>query len=145
MYSQGRGVPVDGDEAVRWYRKAAGQNYAPAEYKLAMLYFEGDVIPRNLPEAMRWFHRAADHGSAAAENQIGSAYQYGRGVPQSDAEAEKWYRTAAEHGLQEARRNLESLRSGWLPSARPDLNRLQNPLSEAAVVRTESTGPVAPK
>jgi hypothetical protein len=145
MYSQGRGVSLDGGEAVRWHRKAAAQNYAPAEYQLALLYFEGDVIPQNFPEAMRWFHKAAEHGSAAAENQISSAYRFGRGVPQSDAEAEKWYRAAAGHGLQEARHNLEVLRSGWLPSARTSFSEPPALFSEAAGVRTDSAGPDTPK
>ena len=34
----GQGVPLDYTEAVRWYRKAADQGYAKAEYNLGNMY-----------------------------------------------------------------------------------------------------------
>ena len=34
MYSLGQGVPQDSDEAVKWYRWAAGQRHAGAQEKL---------------------------------------------------------------------------------------------------------------
>jgi TPR repeat protein len=100
---------LDGGEAVSWYRKAVSQKYAPAEYKLGLLYFEGKVVAQDLGEGLRWLRKAAEHGSAAAENEIAYGYEHGQGVGQNYPEAAKWYRRAAEHGLPEARLNLEIL------------------------------------
>jgi TPR repeat protein len=61
---------------MRWYHQAIAQGYAPAEYKLGLLYFEGKTVARDLAEALRWFHEAAEGGSAA-ENEIGYAYEHG--------------------------------------------------------------------
>jgi len=102
-------VARNGDEAVRWYQKATAQNYAQAEFKLGLLYYEGTVIAQDLTEGLRWLQKAAGHGSAAAENEIAFAYEHGKGVPQNYEQAAKWYRMAAEHGLPEARHNLEIL------------------------------------
>ena len=37
-YAQGKGVPKDATEAVKWYRKAAAQGYAAAQYNLGLCY-----------------------------------------------------------------------------------------------------------
>jgi uncharacterized protein len=111
MCAEGRGVPRDADEAVRWYHQAVAQGYAPGEFKLGLLYYDGTIVARDFPEALRWLHKAAEHGSAPAQNQIGYAYEHGEGVPQSLVEAGKWYRMAAQQGLGEAQRNLAVLRT----------------------------------
>jgi len=42
MYANGRGVPEDDAEAVRWYRLAAEQGHAHAQYNLGVKYDNGD-------------------------------------------------------------------------------------------------------
>ena len=41
MFLEGLGVPQDYTEAVNWFRKAAEQGYAQAQYKLGVMYDEG--------------------------------------------------------------------------------------------------------
>ncbi|RWQ30191.1 MAG: sel1 repeat family protein, partial [Mesorhizobium sp.] len=41
MYADGEGVVEDDGEAVRWYRRAAGQDYAPSQYQLGVMYDSG--------------------------------------------------------------------------------------------------------
>src|SRR5262245_13397674 len=41
MSDSGLGVPQDQSEAVRWYRLAAANGHAPAQYALARAYAEG--------------------------------------------------------------------------------------------------------
>ena len=38
MYASGEGVPEDDAEAVRWYRLAADQGHADAQYNLGWMY-----------------------------------------------------------------------------------------------------------
>lgn len=49
-------------EAAEWYRQAAEQGYARAQYKLASLYAEGVVLPPSAAEAERWAAMAAEQG-----------------------------------------------------------------------------------
>ena len=48
MYAQGRGVPGDRGEAIRWYRKAAKQGLPEAIYNLAISYYNGEGVEANL-------------------------------------------------------------------------------------------------
>jgi TPR repeat protein len=47
MYDEGRGVPQDDAEAVRWYRKAAEQGDAEAQGKLGVMYANGRGVPND--------------------------------------------------------------------------------------------------
>ena len=62
MYANGRGVPRDDAEAVRWYRKAAYRDYLPAQYSLGVMYANGRGVPRDEAQAMRWYRTAAEQG-----------------------------------------------------------------------------------
>ena len=96
MYWEG---PQDDVEAVRWYRLAAEQGDARAQFELGFRYEAGRGVPQDDAEAIRWYRAAADQGEAFAQNNLGMKYGQGRGVPQDDAEAIRWYRAAADQGL----------------------------------------------
>ena len=51
MYGSGEGVPNDGAEAAKWYRKAADQGYAKAQHNLGVLYDHGYGVPKDEVEA----------------------------------------------------------------------------------------------
>jgi TPR repeat protein len=53
---------------VKWYRKAAEQGVAEAQFALGCSYEFGDGVPANYEEATKWFRKAADQGDAAAES-----------------------------------------------------------------------------
>ncbi len=44
MHFGGQGVPVDEVEAVKWFRKAAEQGDAKAQYRLGIMYDEGNEV-----------------------------------------------------------------------------------------------------
>ena len=48
MYAEGRGVPQDDAEAVRWYRLAAAQGYVEAQTNLGSNYANGKGVPHLL-------------------------------------------------------------------------------------------------
>ena len=58
MYANGRGVPQDFKEAVRWYRLAADQGHAGAQNNLGAMYNNGLGVPQDFKEAVRWKVRA---------------------------------------------------------------------------------------
>ncbi len=109
MYRDGRGVPQDDAEAVRWFRLAAEQGDAWAQTNLGLGYAKGRGVPQDDAEAVRWYRLAAEQGHAWAQANLGGMYRDGRGVPQDDAEAVRWFRLAAEQGDAWAQANL-----GWM-------------------------------
>jgi TPR repeat protein len=66
MYDNGRGVPQDDAQAVNWYRKAAEQGLAEAQYNLGLMYDNGRGVPQNYEKAYAWLSVAAAHGDNEA-------------------------------------------------------------------------------
>ena len=60
----GQGVPQDYAEAVKWYRLAAEQGYAAAQYNLGVMYDNGQGVPQDYAEAVKWYRLAAEQGDA---------------------------------------------------------------------------------
>ena len=112
MYSNGRGVPQDYAEAVRWSRLAAEQGNARGQYNLGVMYANGDGVPQDDVEAVRLYRLAAEQGNAGGQSNLGLMYANGLGVPEDDAEAVRWYRLAADQGNAVAQYNLERLSDG---------------------------------
>lgn len=96
-------------DAVRLFRKAAEQGYAPAQWKLGLCYDLGEGVAKNKEEAIRWYRKAADQGYANAQYNLGVCYQYGVGVQNNIAEARKWFQKAADQGDKDAKKKLEGL------------------------------------
>lgn len=87
---------ADTAEAIRWIRKAAEQQHAPAELHLGQMYEFGFGVARDDIEALAWYRRAAEHGSASAQRVVGEFYRKGRAVPEDAAEAARWFQIAAD-------------------------------------------------
>jgi len=69
-YEEGRGVTQDFAEAVLWYRKAADQNHAAAQWYLGEKYANGEGVSKDLGEAIRWYRRSADQGNITARSKL---------------------------------------------------------------------------
>ena len=106
MYANGKGVPKDASEAVKWYRKAAVQGYVSAQNTLGWRYLKGEGVLQDASEAEKWYQRAAAQGNASAQYNLGWMYENGQGVLQDDLKAIKWYRKAAEQEYVRAQTNL---------------------------------------
>ena len=126
MYDNGEGVPQDFAGAVKWYRKAANQGHADAQYNLAMvcqggrriydaqhndisvMHYKGKGVPEHdMEEAVKWLRKAAEQGHAWAQCELGEIYCTGSGGVRRDyVEGEKWLRQAAEKGHAEAQNRL---------------------------------------
>jgi TPR repeat protein len=87
---------TDTRQAIEWIRKAAAQQYAPAEFQMGQLYDFGFGVEQNLQDALSWYRKAASHGSAAGHRAVGEFYEKGRSVPADPAEAVRWYQRGAD-------------------------------------------------
>ena len=58
MYAEGRGVPLDDREAVRWYRLAAEQGDVVAQVNLAVMYVDGRGVSADNVVAHMWLDLA---------------------------------------------------------------------------------------
>ena len=66
-YAEGKGVPQDYAEAVKWFRKAAEQGSATAQYSLGWCYAEGEGVPKDDVLAYMWLNLAAASGNEDAK------------------------------------------------------------------------------
>jgi TPR repeat protein len=55
-------------EAAKWYRKAAEQNYAPAQFNLGRCYAKGEGVKQDYVEACAWYDLAAKTLESAAKS-----------------------------------------------------------------------------
>ncbi len=120
MYNSGRGVPQDDAEAVRWYRLAAEQGYANAQYNIAHMYRNGRAVPQAAAETVRWFRLAAEQGVAAAQLALGVSYATGQGVAQDYVQAHMWANLGASRSTGEDREAAVSLRDLITDALTPD-------------------------
>jgi TPR repeat protein len=63
-------------EALRWYRKAADQGFAPAQLVMGVACELGcDGVSQSNAEAAKWFKKAANQGNADAKRLLGRLSQ----------------------------------------------------------------------
>ena len=67
MYANGRGVPEDDREAAFWWRQAAEQGDADAQFNLGLMYRLGEGVPRDDVQGYAWLILAAAQGSERSE------------------------------------------------------------------------------
>ncbi len=65
-YRTGKGVATNQAESVKWYRKAAAQGHARAQYNMGRKYRIGEGVRQNYAEAAKWYRKAADKNHAKA-------------------------------------------------------------------------------
>lgn len=95
-------VEKNSTEANKWFRLAAEQGNADAQWYLGLMCSEGLGVKKSDAEAAKWYRLAAEQGHGAAQTNLGVLYANGLGVSQSNTEAVKWYRRAAEQGWPKA-------------------------------------------
>ena len=60
-------MPEDDAEAVRWYRLAAEQGNARAQFNFGLMYANGEGVPEDDVTAYAWLNVAAAQGNAKAD------------------------------------------------------------------------------
>ena len=122
MYGKGQGVPANAVEAVKWYRLAADQGYAAAQFFLGVMYGKGQGVPQNAAEAVRWFRLGAEQGDPDTQFMLGVMYAMGEGVPQNNVKAYVWWSVSAAQGDEKAKGNRDIVAAELSPQ---DLSKAQ--------------------
>ena len=106
--------------AIKWYRIAAKQGHAQAQFALGHLYDAGKGVDRDPVEAARWFRRAAEQGHVDAQYNVAFMYANGAGVQKDYDEAMRWFRKAAAQCDVSSQANIGVMyEKGW--GVEPDL------------------------
>ncbi len=90
MYAVGEFVGRSLAEAARWYRRAAEQNLAQAQFQLGMMRLQGLGLAQDLVEAETWLWFASEQRQPAAQFNLGLKYARGDGVARDYAQAHMW-------------------------------------------------------
>jgi TPR repeat protein len=98
LYANGFGVPLDDNEALKWYGLAAEQNHANAQCNIAVMHANGWGVPQSDAEAFKWYSLAAEQGVIEAQNALAKMYFGGFGAEKDRVQAHKWFSIAAELG-----------------------------------------------
>lgn len=106
-HARGRGVDLNLEKGLHWYRQAAENGSADAQYNLADYLRLGEGVPRDLAQALVWYHRAAERGYQTAQNSLGMMYAEGNGTQRDLVKAATWFRIAIANGSTSAQANLE--------------------------------------
>ena len=107
MYLGGRAIPKDEHEALFWYRKAASEGIAEAEFAMGEIYRNGEGVSADDRQAFEWYRKAADHGLAQAQVEIGEMCLHGEGTPAKAVEGLAWLYVAAMQGSEDAELSKE--------------------------------------
>ena len=93
--------------AVKWFRLAADQGLASAQFHLGLMYDNGQGVPQeDYVQAAKWYRLAANKGDASAQYYLAFKYKKGQGVSQSYEQAANWFRLAADQGYASAQFSL---------------------------------------
>ena len=98
--------PPAGAEAAKWFRTAAEQGSADAQYNLGVMYYKGRGVARDYVEAAKWLRTAAEQGSATAQSNLGVMYANGDGVPEDYVQAHMWFSLSAAQEADDGTRRM---------------------------------------
>ncbi|MGB7578752.1 MAG: hypothetical protein WBM16_12720, partial [Pseudolabrys sp.] len=105
-FMEGRGVPANLEEAVRWYERAASKGLVPAQFRYASMLEKGQGVKKDLTAAQKFYIAAASKGHAKAMHNLAVLYAEGVDGRPDYANAAQWFRRAAEHGVADSQYNL---------------------------------------
>jgi uncharacterized protein len=133
------------DEAVKYFRLAAGQGSPAGIYGLAMMYATGEGVTRDLAVARDWMTKAAQAGHPRAVQALALSYMHG-GLALTDAEraspeALRWIEAAAGlDSLPAIDRLAMAYRQGEL-GVQPDVKKAEALEARAKVLRNVGNAP----
>ena len=70
MFKNGEGVPVDYNQALSLFHKAAEKGDKTAQYNIGLMYEEGKGVEKNYELARGWYQKAAENGDKDAQSAL---------------------------------------------------------------------------
>jgi uncharacterized protein len=137
-YRDGKGVPLDPERAVEWFRKSAAQGNPRGQDNLGFMLLRGTGVEQDQEAALRWFRKSADQGNHWGLNNLGNCYERAEGVPRDPEQAVKLWEQALAAGSDYA---AISLAQRWLPgcSETPDWKRARAWLEKGAAINGQKS------
>ncbi len=109
----GDGVPVDLDEAIRYYHQYLNiVDDEGTRLRLARSYFRRGRCQDDFAQAHRYFQTLVNSNQWGAHYALGMMYKLGEGVEVNKVKAAEYFLTAMEHGHVEAEVNYLLLQRG---------------------------------
>ena len=105
-FAEGRGVPVNTEEAAHWYERAANQGLAPAQFRYASMLEKGQGVKKDLAQARRLYLAAAAKDNSKAMHNLAVLYAEGIDGKPDYGTAVQWFRKAAQRGIADSQYNL---------------------------------------
>jgi localization factor PodJL len=105
-YLEGRGVPVNLEQAFRWMDHAAKGGLALAQFRLGSLYEKGQGVKKDTAAARRLYQAAAEKGNAKAMHNLAVLYAEGADGKPDYKSAALWFRRGADRGIADSQYNL---------------------------------------
>lgn len=96
-YLQGKGLPLDPAEGVKWLQKAVANGSADAAYTLANMYDRGFYVSNDKTKAAQLYELGLNASGAkiVVTVRLGQMYEFGLGVPVNYEHAMELYQIAA--------------------------------------------------
>ena len=104
------------EKAASWFRKAADQGMAHAQYALGQMYLNGEGVQQSVEEAVHWYNLAAQQGLMEAQADLGYLYAKRENkVPEDYLIAYQWLALSAQQGDRMAPGDLKNLMETMTP------------------------------
>ena len=125
MYLDGKGVPQNISEAVRYLSLSAAAGSSLGQNNLGGLYRDGKGVARDYVRAAQWFSASATQGNAAGMYNLGLMYELGQGMKAEPFHAYMWYALAADLGtVPNAAGHRDGLWRRMTPAAQEEARKL---------------------
>ena len=125
MYLDGKGVPQNTSEAVRYLSLSAAAGSSLGQNNLGGLYRDGKGVSRDFGRAAQWFSASASQGNSAGMYNLGLMYEMGQGMKAEPFHAYMWYALAAEQGsMPNAAAHRDALWRRMTPAAQTEARKL---------------------
>lgn len=110
-YENGLGTARSIADALRWYREAARNGNADANYALGQFYESGEGVAPNQGEAMTYYEAAAESGHPMAQYRLGLGFASGASVAADRVQAIKWLTLASRRCCELTKEEVEEWKS----------------------------------
>ena len=114
LHQEGKGVPKNHGDAMKWYHKGASHNDSFAMSRIGWLYSKGKgAVPKDYRQAFYWYEKSARNGNQHGQANLAYLYEKGRGVSKNLQLAIEWYQSSARKGNAFSKKRLKKLGKTW--------------------------------